>query len=241
MAIQYRMKEDWDARARENAMYYIDTRRDTWDLGTFYAEGMRDCTTLLQPSLHRLGFDPSGKRILEIGCGIGRLFPGFAEHFAEVWGIDVSTEMVRQGRASCPVKNANFILGTGRDLQPIPAESIDYCFSYIVFQHIPDIDVLWNYIDEIARVLRPGGAFQLHFRASIAWRSRLLLRLPRQIRAVLGLLRRQPLPGDASTWTGVAVSPEQVTLNLSTRGLREIEITPCLLFKHASFWAIGRK
>jgi ubiquinone/menaquinone biosynthesis C-methylase UbiE len=236
-----RMRRDWDLRAQQNAMYFIDTRREAWDAESFFREGRAEAIALVAPMLDRLDFDPRGRRLLEIGCGIGRLFPGFADLFAEVWGIDVSAEMVRQGRALCPVPHARFVLGSGADLQGIEESSVDYCFSYIVFQHIPEIRVLWRYLADVRRVLRPGGAFQLHFRADRPLRSRLLLRLPLSARAAIMRLRRRPLPGDTSTWTGAAVAPRRAVARLAGLGFEHIQVVPCHTFSHQSFWVIGRK
>ena len=129
-------------------------------MDAFYAGGRAEVAMLLPPAFKRLGFDSAGKRILEIGCGPGRLFPGHAEFFSEVWGIDVSPEMVRLGEELCPVE-ARFILGSGYDLREVEDDSIDYCFSYLVFHHLPYEDVAWAYFKEIRRVLRPGMCFQV--------------------------------------------------------------------------------
>lgn len=240
MAVGRQMRTDWDARAREDAMYYIDTRRTSWDASSFYREGRREALDLVGPALDRLGFDPAGRRLLEIGCGIGRLFPGFADLFGDVWGIDVSPEMVRQGREQCPVP-AQFVLGSGEDLRTIGTASVDYCFSYIVFQHIGNPHVVWRYVEEVERVLRPGGAFQLHFRASSPLRSRMIQRMPSLLRRLVRRLRRRPDAGDVTTWTGAAVSRQEVTARLEGLALSEIAIIPCTAFDFDSFWAIGRK
>src|SRR5687767_398277 len=91
------MREDWDQRASVNAMHYIATTYDPnfSNLELFFRDGKGEAIALVRPILERLGFIPTGKRILEIGCGIGRLFPGFAEcGFDEMWGVDVSAEMI---------------------------------------------------------------------------------------------------------------------------------------------------
>jgi SAM-dependent methyltransferase len=241
MAINQRMREDWDSRARANAMHYIDTRRGSWEATSFFEAGRAEALALVRPALDHLRFEPHGKRILEIGCGVGRLFPGFAELFGEVWGIDVSPEMVRQARAVCPVPQARFLIGSGQDLCGVEDNSIDYCFSYIVFQHVPDARVLWSYLTEIRRVLRSGGAFQLHFRSDRPLKSRAFLLLPARARRAVKRMRSQVLPGDTSTWTGVAVTPAQVIGRLTALGMRELEVLPCQTFSHQSFWAVGRQ
>jgi SAM-dependent methyltransferase len=50
-------------------------------------------------------------------------------------------------------------VGNGVDLSAYPDASFDFVFSYIVFQHIPDVNVTLKYIREAGRVLRPGGSF----------------------------------------------------------------------------------
>lgn len=241
MVVKQRMREDWDSRARKNAMYYIDNRRESWDVDTFFEAGKQEALALIRPVIQRCEFSPSGKRILEIGCGIGRLFPGFAELFDEIWGVDVSAEMVQQGRRLCPIRHAHFVLGNGEDLGGIKSEYFDYCFSYIVFQHIPEASILWKYLDEVYRVLKPAGVFQLHFRSSSSLNSSVLRHLPASLRSLAQTLRHHRDPGDSITWTGVAVSPQKVSSKLFGIGFTGVEILPCSLFKHRSFWAIGRK
>ena len=143
---------------------------------------------MVKPALKRLGFSPSGKCILDIGCGVGRLFPGFAELFGEIWGIDVSPEMIAQGRKLCPVSQGRLLLGSGGDLKGIEGSSVDYCFSYIVFQHFPNAGILWRYLDEVHMVLKPGGAVQLHFRSSepLSLKKRVERILPASLRPVAG-------------------------------------------------------
>src|SRR3990172_3512403 len=95
------MKADWDLRAQENVRFYIAS--DEWQNDeVFRASGARDAALLtrgLEELLH------PRMRILEIGCGIGRLLRVLAPRFAELHGVDVSGEMIRKGRewlADCP-------------------------------------------------------------------------------------------------------------------------------------------
>jgi ubiquinone/menaquinone biosynthesis C-methylase UbiE len=46
--------------------------------------------------------DFDGKRVLEIGCGDGRLTWLYAEHAAEVLGIDTDEESIREARCALP-------------------------------------------------------------------------------------------------------------------------------------------
>jgi len=214
---------------------------------------------LLQPVLDRLSFNPTGKRILDVGCGYGRFVPGFAElGFDEIWGIDISAEMIDRGRRWCPIPQARFVHGNGHDLNGIDSTYFDYCFSYNVFQHIPEENVLWNYLSEVRRVLRSGGAFQLHFRGSMPLKASILRSIPESLRPTAQAIYRlanprrrgRPVtamndhypPGHLRTWLGAAIHPQRVARRLTKLGFEAVAILPDPLYKNDGirFWAIGR-
>jgi SAM-dependent methyltransferase len=111
---------------------------------------------------------PSG-RILEIGCGVGRIMAPLAalrdEHDRpryDVHGIDISAEMVRQGRVRAGEReNLTFHVGNGYDLGDLEDDGFDLVYSLLVVQHMPKTIAL-NYFKEVHRVLALGGRFLLH-------------------------------------------------------------------------------
>jgi SAM-dependent methyltransferase len=155
-----RMREEWDARAAENARYFIAT--EVPDCGeSFFASGRADYDRLVRPFLRDHAFDPANKTALEVGCGIGRMTQAFAQEFGEVIGLDISPEMISRARGF-GLPNAKFVVGNGREINGIAEASVDFAFSYIVFQHIPEEEAILRYVAETGRVLRPGGLFLLH-------------------------------------------------------------------------------
>jgi hypothetical protein len=44
-----------------------------------------------------------------------------------------------------------------------PSGSVDYVYSFLVFQHVEDAAIIGSYLHRIARALRPGGIAQLQF------------------------------------------------------------------------------
>lgn len=153
----------WDARAREDPFYFVDNRLryGAPDVERFWREGAADFDRLLAAVDASLRPED---RVLEIGCGVGRLTRAIAARVAAVQALDVSEEMLRRARELNPhLRNVDWIRGNGRDLSPIGDASVDVCLSHVVFQHIPDVDVILGYVREIGRVLRPGGwaAFQV--------------------------------------------------------------------------------
>src|SRR5690606_37698425 len=98
------------------------------------------------------------RRFLEIGCGPGRLMRPMSERCAEIHGIDVSDEMVARARRNLSgIDHAHAHVGTGSTLEKFEDQSFDFVYSYAVFQHIPSRDVVFSYLREAVRVLKPGG------------------------------------------------------------------------------------
>jgi SAM-dependent methyltransferase len=159
-----KMQRDWDERARENARYYVNTEREDWSDDEFFRSGLRTVEEEILTDMINIcqGKNPREMKVLEIGCGAGRVTRALAELFGQVWGVDVSGEMVRQARQSLAGKaNVTLIQNNGTDLSSITdSGTFDFAFSTIVFQHIPSRDVIENYVREVHRLLRPGALFK---------------------------------------------------------------------------------
>jgi SAM-dependent methyltransferase len=111
----------------------------------------------LQQDLQRL---PATARhaALEIGCGPGRLMRPASAFFQEIHGVDISDEMVRLAAEKlADIPHAHVQSANGSDLAAFPDNYFDFVYSYAVFQHIPSRDVVFQYLAEARRVLKPGG------------------------------------------------------------------------------------
>ena len=95
-----KMRSDWDARAKENARYYVATLKDDWTDEEFFASGEQTVSEEILTDMMNIcqGKDPKEMRVIEIGCGAGRITRALARLFGEVHGVDVSGEMVAQAR-----------------------------------------------------------------------------------------------------------------------------------------------
>ena len=240
------MRRDWERRAADDPLYAIDSTRRRWSLDDFYARGPALVAQILDPVLAALAVDPAGMRVLEIGCGMGRLFAGLAARFGEVWGIDISSEMVERGRAHCPVE-ATWVVGDGSSLAGVGDASVDHVLSYEVFQHIPDPGVIQGYLREMARVLRPGGTFGVQMRrGSDTPRQAVVRALPRPLRKAAGAaLHRMgilPVEGDVDTWLGCVVPEDQALAWARGAGLEDVA---CLADashpRRMGYWLVGRR
>ena len=214
------MRDYWDRKADENAMWFIHSQLDFErpDAAEFWRSGVDNLDRTLEP----FGIDFTGtERVLEIGCGIGRITRAIASRASSVVGVDVADAMIDRARAElADVANAEFVLGNGRDLSGLPDAGFDAVYSFIVFQHIPDPAVTYGYIREIGRVLRPGGwtVFQVSERPDVHTAEghpddrSLRVRLRRR-------LGRAPAGTYAPQWLGSAVDRAHLLGALQAGGL----------------------
>jgi ubiquinone/menaquinone biosynthesis C-methylase UbiE len=157
------MKRDWDDRARENAKWYINTLSTGQTEDEFELTGRQDYQGLVHSDIALLTDrrDPRNLRVLEIGCGIGRMTRYLAENFGEVYGIDVSGEMIHRAKERLgDIPNIHFQETSGLDFAVFPDEYFDIIFSAYVFQHIPSPQVIESNIRDAFRVLKPRGVFK---------------------------------------------------------------------------------
>ena len=166
-----KMRDDWDQRARENARYYVATGNNLWTDEEFFASGEKALEHEIQTDLINIcqGKLPGEMRVLEIGCGAGRVTKALAKFFGEVHAVDVSGEMVRQAAAALVDHTNAFVYqNNGMDLAVVPDLEFDFAFSSIVFQHIPSRDIIENYVREVHRLLRPGALFKFQVQGDSA-------------------------------------------------------------------------
>src|SRR5579862_6301316 len=113
-----KMQREWDQRARENARFYVNTERQDWTDAEFFQSGERTVAEEILTDMINIcqGKDPKQMRVLEIGCGAGRVTRALARTFGEVHGVDVSGEMVKlAGAALSGMPNAFVYQNNGRD------------------------------------------------------------------------------------------------------------------------------
>ncbi|HEX4001817.1 MAG TPA: methyltransferase domain-containing protein [Candidatus Acidoferrales bacterium] len=217
------MRRDWDARAAKDAFFYIATWRKDWDVSDFFKSGEEDYQRLVAPVLDRFEFAPPGKRALELGCGAGRMTSAFAKRFDHVTAVDISAEMLDRARQLLPdVENVTWKHSNGADLGDTKDASLDFVFTYLVLQHLPDENLVRNYIREMLRVLKPAGMCLFQFngmeRPNMNWKGRLawgvidgfwLMHLSSISRFVARSFGLDPDMAGKS-WNGAAMSRERI-------------------------------
>jgi SAM-dependent methyltransferase len=92
------------------------------------------------------------RRVLDVGCGTGRLAAFLAEqHGAHVYGVDPSAEMLAVAERR---QNLQLVLGRAEEL-PFPDGHFERAVMFLVVQHVERPRAF----AEVARVLAPGGRF----------------------------------------------------------------------------------
>ncbi|PIR75789.1 MAG: hypothetical protein CO030_01240 [Candidatus Magasanikbacteria bacterium CG_4_9_14_0_2_um_filter_42_11] len=100
-------------------------------------------------------FATKGNRILDIGCGNGRLYQLFEDLSIEFTGIDISQNLIQIAKEKYP--EARFTVGDMRVL-PFDDASFDIAYSIAAVHHLPP-EGQQEVLNEVACVLVPGGLF----------------------------------------------------------------------------------
>lgn len=100
-------------------------------------------------------------RLIDLGCGTGRLCRHFAAKGFDCLGVDLSEEMLSSARVNAP--EANFQTGNLTALSAIADQSFDNAaclFSTLGMIRGPEMQK--KALSEFRRVLKPGGTLILH-------------------------------------------------------------------------------
>jgi len=153
MNIATKMKQDWDRRAKHHTRFWIATE-DYENEEVFAESGQQTAKALLAALGPYYRETWTG---LDIGCGIGRVLKPLARHFRQLFGVDVSAEMILKSKAWLQeTPNVTTFETSGVDLSFFPNRHFDFVYSYVAFQHMPR-PVFNRYLEEINRVLKHQG------------------------------------------------------------------------------------
>ncbi len=151
-------------------------RGNRWDEDRFFESGRNEIAQLML-DVERLRPGLTRRRVLDFGCGLGRLTRPLAAHFEEAVGVDIARSMVEQadeGARAAGETRCRFVVNERDDLSLFPTGHFDLVYSRITIQHIPPPFGL-AYVGELVRVLAPGGLAELQIPVAPApptgWRA----------------------------------------------------------------------
>ncbi len=219
------MRKDWDDRARRDVFHYTTWRPGhKWNEGTFFESGERDYVLWVEPVLQSVELETTDSNVLDLGCGIGRMTRSLARRFSHVYAVDVSPEMISRAKAfNKDLSNVTWHLVDGFDLAFIQDRQIDFAFSFLVFQHVPHREIVMRNIEEMLRVLRPGGFFLFQYNGestqTMDWSGRLIWGILDRWRIpLLPRLLKLDVREAGKTWAGAILNPQEVVEHIESHG-----------------------
>jgi 2-polyprenyl-6-hydroxyphenyl methylase/3-demethylubiquinone-9 3-methyltransferase len=164
-----------------------------------------------QRAIAAQGSAPTGRTMLDVGCGGGFLTEEFAKTGYQVTGLDPSPHLVEVATSHAKLGGLSirYLTGYGEKL-PFPEASFDYVACCDVLEHV---DAVAPVVAEIARVLKPGGVF-LFDTINRTWVSWLfIIKVAQDWKATAWEAPR------THVWSKF-IKPTELTTVLATRGLR---------------------
>ena len=148
------VRDFWDQASCGETLYLSELNRDA-----YLAQARQRYA--LEPYIQQFAdFGiATGKRVLEIGVGLGADHQRFAEAGAELWGIDLTPRAIEHARRRCVALGLDSKLSVG-DAEKLSFDDsqFDIVYSWGVLHHSPDTP---KAVSEVWRVLRPGGVAKI--------------------------------------------------------------------------------
>ena len=207
---------EWEKWGRRDPYFSVLTaerfragRIDTAARAEFFASGqwhmdavLRSCYTYFEPD-----FAPA--RVLDFGCGVGRLLIPFATIAREVVGVDVSPSMLAEARRNCDERGlTNVVLARSDDDLLLVQGEFDLVHCAITLQHI-EIPRGRAIFHRLVERLAPQGVAAIQITYAKAYHPDSFGQPPVPIPEVSTVGRRWRLGGRADEGAGSekAVSP----------------------------------
>jgi len=114
-------------------------------------------------------------KLIEVGCGTGRMLQHFAKHTNFVVGADLSLESLRRCRErfeKLGLLDRTLLVHADASFLPFRDESFDAVASCQMIEHVPSDRMRNKVIAEIARILKPNGRFAIsgyHYSLLTRW------------------------------------------------------------------------
>lgn len=148
-----------------------------------------------------------GKRVLEIGCGIGTDATNFARAGADYTGVELSDKSLEIAKQRFDVfgLKGNFVACNAEELSSHVQGPFDLVYSFGVIHHTPDQRAV---VEQIRRVIDSNGEFRMMLYATNSWKT-----------AMIEAGFDQP---EAQSGCPIATTYTEETVKELTRGLFEV-------------------
>jgi SAM-dependent methyltransferase len=173
----------------DSAVFEQRATVESWDSDYYHPIAEHYYDRAIPTMLRMMGAE-SGATVLDAGCGPGVHSVRVARAGCRVCAVDISEAMLHEAQARVAAAGlASAVQFRQQDLTrlTLPDASFRYVFSWGVIIHIHDVEKALN---ELARVVEPGGKLALYVTNRKAWDHKL--------ESALRFLLRKPLVGRAS-------------------------------------------
>jgi len=120
------------------ADFNLTRKKEIWPEIIRLAEGVKD-----------------GDKVLDLGCGNGRLLEALKDKKIEYLGVDNSEELIKLAQKNYP--GYKFIVADILNLENIESQKFDYIFCLATLQHLPSQDLRIKVLREIKLLLSDQG------------------------------------------------------------------------------------
>jgi 2-polyprenyl-3-methyl-5-hydroxy-6-metoxy-1,4-benzoquinol methylase len=192
--------KQWERFGREDPYYGVMSREemrgsslDDDVRSRFFESGEEQVAELMEALGRLVSADASFGRVLDYGCGVGRVLIPLARRAESVVGVDVSPSMLAEARRNCEAQGV-----AGVELLPVEGldgltADFDLVHCAIVLQHIP-VRQGERIVSRLAGLVRPGGIGALHVqigarRGLRAYNAAMRVKL---VHNVANVIRRRP-------------------------------------------------
>jgi ubiquinone/menaquinone biosynthesis C-methylase UbiE len=151
-----KLKSDWDIAAKTK--YFRDYIAQGFNEEESFRKSGENNTKWIREFLNSNGVDWASKRVVEVGCGAGRMTEFIAKDAGHVQAVDISAEMLNRMKERLTDMHNIEPLCIIRDFSVISDMSVDLIISFLVFQHTPE-DMVDRLIQDGRRILKPSGYY----------------------------------------------------------------------------------
>jgi ubiquinone/menaquinone biosynthesis C-methylase UbiE len=125
---------------------------DRW--AEVYDHDANPLLALEEPLVRSAIGNPSGKKVLDLGCGTGRHSLWLAQSGAEVIAVDLSAGMLVEARSKAGAEAVGFLQHDLHDRLPFASRQFDLIVSGLVLEHLCDLEFFFA---DARRVLKQRG------------------------------------------------------------------------------------
>lgn len=166
-------EQTWEMLGQTDPLWAVLTcankRYGQWDKADFYGTGQRWVDALMQQVNESSTLTQFG-RVMDFGCGPGRLTRYLASYFDECVGVDVSKSMVDLARAeNLTYNNCQFVHNTQPNLKRWVSHSFDMVVSQMTLQHMSRPEHIQAFITEFLRIIHPDGLIIFQLPEQVSW------------------------------------------------------------------------